>query len=309
MTISKGCPESNAPGQPIYLVPEDPWLSGNRSHTIRKFFERARKDALYVLMIVGFSLVGGLLYALTATEWFFAETLLAPADQRLGSGGEGLGGLSALAGVAGFNNTQNKEPLEILKSRAFASKFIRDNNLLTILYDEYWDADNERWVSEYADSPPDIRDAVKLFRENLLTVEEDTQGFLRVGIYWKDPNLAATWLSQLVRELNISVSERELAEAERNVGFLKEQLQQTNLAPLQQSVGSLLEAELHKLMMANSPKEYAYKVIDPPVPPKLRESPKRALVMVIFGFIGGLLAVAFILARLWLFSSEDEKRA
>jgi LPS O-antigen subunit length determinant protein (WzzB/FepE family) len=50
-------------------------------------------------------------------------------------------------------------------------------------------------------------------------------------------------------------------------------------------------------MLAKGDVEYAYKVVDRASPPKLRESPKRVLVVLLSVLIGAVLAVLVVIAR------------
>ena len=64
---------------------------------------------------------------------------------------------------------------------------------------------------------------------------------------------------------------------------------------LQQSIGGLLERELQKQMLARGNKEFAFKIIDPAQPPKVRSRPQRKIIVVFATFVGGVLAVLAVL--------------
>jgi uncharacterized protein involved in exopolysaccharide biosynthesis len=50
-------------------------------------------------------------------------------------------------------------------------------------------------------------------------------------------------------------------------------------------------------MLAKGEVEYAYRIVDRAAPPKLRESPKRTLIVLISGFFGSLFAILFVLIK------------
>ncbi|MDJ0940761.1 MAG: Wzz/FepE/Etk N-terminal domain-containing protein [Woeseiaceae bacterium] len=237
-------------------------------------------------------------YALVQTEWYRSETLLSPAEERSMSGlTRQLGGLVGLAGVS-VGGGGSAEPLAILGSRDFAEQFIRDENLLPVLFADLWDADAGSWIDSDPANHPDMRDAVRIFRNDVLQASEDpTTGLVTLAVQWTDPETAAKWANQLVGRLNEHVRQRALREAEGNVAYLEQELQGSNVVTLQQSIGRLLEAEMQKLMLARGNTEFAFRVIDSAKPPKLRYKPNRVLIVVVATFLGGLLGVFGVLFR------------
>ena len=229
-------------------------------------------------------------YALTATEWYRADTLLAPADDEPAPGiGGQFGGLASLAGID-VGGGGDGEPLAVLRSREFAREFIEDQSLITVFFAERWDADAQQWRDPDPESWPDTRDAVRLFRDQILDVGEvDGNGLVSLSIEWTDPDLAATWAALLVERLNARMRQRALAEAESNVAYLQSELANTNLVTIQQSIGRLLETEFQKLMMARGRLEFSYRVIDSAVPPKERSRPRRALIAILGTVLGSVI--------------------
>lgn len=234
-------------------------------------------------------------YALLATEWYRGEALLAPAEAKSAPalGGQ-LSGLAALAGVS-VGGQESAEALAVLQSRQFLGSFIETHNLMPILLHEQWDTELNQWATNANEDAPDIRDAIKYFREDLLRVEESQDtGLVAVSVDWIDPALAAEWVTILVQRLNDRLRERALQAAEANVGYLQGELARTSLVTLQQSIGSLLESELQKLMLARGNEEFAFRIVDPPQVPKERVYPKRALIAVLGTLIGGMFGVFMV---------------
>jgi uncharacterized protein involved in exopolysaccharide biosynthesis len=231
-------------------------------------------------------------YALTATKWYRAEVLLAPAEEVTASGlGGQLGGLAALAGVR-VGGGSSAEPIAVLKSREFARAFIEDLNLLPLLFHEEWDKSEGVWLDDNPEEWPDIRDAIKYFHENVLNVTEARDGGLvTLAVEWTDANMAADWARELVVRLNERLRQRALREAATNVAFLQAELARTNVVTLQQSIGRLLESELQKLMLARGNEEFAFRVIDAASPPKDRVRPNLALIAVVGTMLGAMLAL------------------
>jgi uncharacterized protein involved in exopolysaccharide biosynthesis len=288
--------EKSRPGSSerlVYVVPEQ-GFGGTAEDEIdlRELWNILWRGKWIIIAVTAAFAVASVVYALAQTEWYRAEVLLAPADEKSlqGLGGQ-LGGLAALAGVS-VGGGGSIEPIAVLKSREFARAFIEDLDLVPVFFHEQWDAANGVWLGEDPEKWPEIRDAIKYFHENVLKVIEarDT-GLVTLAVEWTDPEVAAEWARELVFRLNERIRQRSLKEAETNVAFLQTELGQTSVVTLQQSIGRLLESELQKLMLARGNEEFAFRVIDAASTPKERVRPKRAMIAAVGTMLGGMLAV------------------
>jgi uncharacterized protein involved in exopolysaccharide biosynthesis len=256
-----------------------------------------------IAVITALITTGALLYALTAKEWYSAETLLLPAAPDSSQGGlagelGGLAGLaSSLTGVS-LGGADATEPLAVLRSRGFTRTFIEKHGLLTILFADKWDASAGKWKPEEQSEWPDIHDAVKYFDEDVRRVREDKKtGLVTVTVDWTDRETAARWANLLVSDLNDLMRQRALHEAEANLEYLKQELNASNLVTMQQSIGRLLETQMQKVMLAKGKEEFAFRVVDSASPPKWRDRPKRVQIVAL-GMAAGIIfstLVAFLL--------------
>jgi len=274
--------------------------SANGEINIRQLWSILWRGKWVVILVTAVFALGSVVYALTATEWYRSEALLAPAEERTTSPLSGqLGGLVALAGVS-VGGGDSAEALAVLGSREFAREFIEDFGLLPVFFSEEWDVSRGRWLGDDSEKWPEIRDGVKFFHDNVLKVSQDRKtNFVTLAVEWTNADTATVWADALVRRLNSRLRERALREAEANVAYLRSELAQTGVVTLQQSIGRLLESELQKLMLARGNEEFAFRVIDRPATPKRRVRPNRPLIAVAGTMIGGILAViALFLAHL-----------
>lgn len=277
----------------VYVLPEHAlYESTGDEINLRELWDILWRGKWIIITVTAVFAVAAVVYALLATEWYRAEVLLAPAEERSmqGLGGQ-LGGLAALAGVS-VGAGDSSEAIAVLKSREFARAFIEDFNLVPVFFHDEWDSAKGVWLGEAPEKWPEIRDAIKYFHEDVLNVNEERDtGLVTLAIDWTDPEVAAEWASELVIRLNARLRERALKEAETNVAFLQTELGQTSVVTLQQSIGRLLESELQKLMLARGNEEFVFRVIDAASTPKERVRPKRALIAVVGTILGGILAV------------------
>ena len=291
---------ASAPQQIVYVMPQDavPSHSDDAIDLILLWRTIWNGKWIVVAITAAFALAA-VTYALLATEWYRAEVLLAPAeDDSMGGVAAQLGGLASLAGISVGSGGSTVESIAVLKSREFAREFIEDQDLLTVLLADQWDADTKRWKGSDPKKWPDIRDAVKVFDDDIRSVREDKlTGLVTLSIEWTDPKVAADWANALVTRLNDRMREKAIVEADTNVKFLRRELESTDVVTLQQSIGRLLESELQKLMLARGNQEFAFRVMDRADPPKRRSSPKRALLVALATLFGGIVATLAVVLR------------
>jgi uncharacterized protein involved in exopolysaccharide biosynthesis len=140
----------------------------------------------------------------------------------------------------------------------------------------------------------------------MTAVEQKNSGLVTVIIEWKNPDQAADWAAQLLKELNEGARSRALRESERSVEMLQKNLRETNLLALQQSIGRVLESELQQLTLARTVEEFAYKTVDAAVPARAPVRPRKRVLVLLAAFGGVLLGAAGVLIarrRSWLYGA------
>ncbi len=289
-----------AVGGPIYIVtPEMLDLAPRRAGDLTALWLvlwRAKWKIVVASLVVG---VAAAVYSLMAQQWYRAEALMIAADNPTDRGGlaDQLGSLGGIAGLAGISlgSKSSAEPLGILQSRQFIGDFIRDRQLMPVLFpDDFNAAGKCRWAA--AKDCPDKHDAFKRFSEKVLDVTADKKtGLITVSVQWTDPTIAANWANLLIERLNERMRQHAMDEAEASVGYLKVEMEQAKIVPLQSSIGRLLQNELQKAMLARVTKEFAFRVLDPADPPKWRVWPKRVQIVFFAIVLAGLLSSIVVL--------------
>lgn len=237
--------------------------------------------------------------AYVSPEIYRAEVLLVAAPSLDGSQSSKLGGAvgnlaSLVGGSLPDDAMRQEEALAVLRSRAFTVAFIKDENLLPVLFSKQWDQANARWVADA--QPPTESDAYDLFDKEVRRIEEDVKtGLVRLVVEWKDPAEAARWANILVERLNQQMRLRAIEEAENNLGYLRKQAESVNAVELRQAIYRLIEIQLRQSMLATVQKQYVFKVVDPAVPSDIDKfvKPKR-LFLVLSGLILGAIIGAIV---------------
>ena len=233
-------------------------------------------------------------YALYAPEVFKAETLLAPAQEEKSGTSSALsqfGGLAAMEGIYIPNDSNVEQVVATLNSRKFLRTYIKQNKLIPVLFDEIWDADNQVWNVPSVEDEPTEQKAIESFKAYLSVDEDKKSGLITLSISWKDPQVAAQWANDLVKQLNEQLREQAIADSKKRVGYLEQELAKTTLQDMRAVLYNLLESEKQKAMLANVNEDFALEVIDPAFPPETREKPKRELIVALGGVCGGFLGI------------------
>src|SRR5690606_42124050 len=111
------------------------------------------------------------------------------------------------------------------------------------------------------------------------------------------PSVAHLWTEILVREVNRHFQERDVAEATRNIEYLRAKIAETSIAEMQLVFYRMVESQMKTLMLAEVSDEYLLKTVIKPVVPEIKSTPKRALICVLGIIFGGVFSVGFVFMR------------
>ncbi|MFQ5642250.1 MAG: Wzz/FepE/Etk N-terminal domain-containing protein [Thiogranum sp.] len=204
----------------------------------------------------------------------------------------------------------SEEAIAILESRAFTEKFIRDQNLLPVLFAKRWDKERKQWKEDKDTKAPTMWDAFEMFNDSVREVETDQSGFTVLSIKWKDPELASQWANLLVSRINKHLKERDIEKAEKSLEFLRDEILQTNVADLEQALYGLIESQMQIIMIARVSDEYAFTVIDPAVPPQEENWPlPKRIALIVLATIAALMISSFIALVLGYFDGQKQVNA
>ena len=235
----------------------------------------------------------GLYLALTAAPTYRAEVVSTEVrEQGIGGGAAALANqLSGLVNLSGLGigaDRSERNSEAVLESRLLVQEFITRNNLVPQLYPD-------------PKTRPTLWRAVQRFQKGIVTVRQDQRrGVTTLSVEWTDPTTAAHWANGLVGLANELIRTHALEEAQRNINYLNAQSEHTTDVDLRRVIFNLIENETKTLMMANGRAEYAFRIIDPAVPPEVRSGPHRTLLVATGFLVGLLLGAMIVLAWDWV---------
>lgn len=264
--------------------------------------------------------IGSVIYALSLPNIYKSDALLAPTESSSGGGlakmaGQ-LGGLAALAGVnlQSGETSQTDLAVQVMKSRDFIVSFINSHDLwvplmaakgwsLTedklILNKELYNPENGKWLRKpqgLRGSKPTEQEAYQVFSTDVFGIEQEKDsGLYIVSVKHYSPYIAQQWVNWLVEDINKVMRERTIAETSQNLAYLNAQLKKTSVTDMQSTFYKLIEEQTKSLMLAEVQDEFIFKTIDPSVVPEIKTSPKRALICVLGGVLGGGFGLTIVL--------------
>ncbi|WP_245597602.1 Wzz/FepE/Etk N-terminal domain-containing protein [Psychromonas aquimarina] len=286
--------------------------------TIRELFAVIWKGKWLVLLITVIFAVGAVAFALSKPNIYKSSILLAPATEdsnKMGALTSQFGGLASLAGVnlgSGSSNTTDLA-LAVLKSRKFLTAFVNRHDLKAELFaSKKWDSDSTKLIfdtklydieknvwkinEETGESlEPTDWQVYKLISGLVVIGSDKKTSMVTVSIEFISPILAKEWVELLISDLNKEMREADSEEVDRNIKFLKSNLEATSLADMRTVFYQLIEEQLKTKMLSQVQIEYAFKTIDPAVVAEEKSKPKRALIAVLGTLLGGMLSVMLVL--------------
>lgn len=261
--------------------------------------------------------LGSIFYVLNLSDIYKSEMLVAPAEQQDASGLSGqLGGLAAIAGVnlsASSSVDKTTLALHILQSREFVSKFIIKHNVLVelmaseswdrqtniiIIDDELYNAETKTWVRSVRapkKPEPSMQEAYITFKKMFDAVKDSKSGLIMLEFKHHSPFFAKQMLELILADINDEVKLKDIQEAEKSIRYLEAQITKTNISEVKTTLSSLIEEQTKTLMLANSRDEYMFKIVDPAFVPEEKSEPKRALIVIVATFFGGIFGIIIVL--------------
>ncbi|MDW1996608.1 Wzz/FepE/Etk N-terminal domain-containing protein [Vibrio sp. 299] len=307
---------------PKYLPHSIQSKSHDDEMELREIFKAIWKGKWVIIVTTVIFAIGSVSYALSLPNVYKADATLAPAETSSGSSLSKMagqfGGIAALAGVNLSSNSVSQTDLavEVMKSRHFVESFIERHSIMVslmavkdwdlaknqLIYDEdIYNPSTGTWLRKpqgLRGAKPSPQEAFEVFNKEVLSITEDKDsGLYKISIRHYSPYVAKEWVDWLIQDINNVMRDRAVAEASKNLTFLKKQLSKTAITDMQSTFYKLIEEQTKSLMLAEAQEEYIFKVIDPSITPEIKSSPNRPLICILSVFLGGMLGVSIVIIR------------
>lgn len=250
-------------------------------------------------------------------------TVISNFDSSGGLSGGALGKLGGLAGIS-LNSSGSKYSPEILQemllSADFLGPFIQSNNLAPVVIaaegidgngflfnEKLFDSKSNSWVREvtYPQARiPSNLEVANRFKEFFVVNYRKRSGLLELSFISYSPEFSKKVLSQLISSFNHFLKEKDLAESEDKLTYLKAELETSRRIEINTVLQQLIEDEYKKLSLAHTRSEYALRILEEPQLAVLKSGPKRGIICIGVVFVS---TMSFILLLL-IFRIFKEER-
>lgn len=278
-----------------------------------------------IICITAIFAVSSVFYTLSIPDEYKATALLAPASTSNGSSLSKLasqyGGLATLAGLSlGGSDGNDKVVIgvEILKAWSFLEEFILDNNLQVevfatrgwnkatnslIIDPEVYNVEKKQWIRDFDPSigesaEPSSWELYEKIKDRITIIQDEETGLIHLSVEFYSPLIAKVWVDRLVKAINQDMQLKDRDEAVKSIKYLKQKIEETAVADMQAVFYQLIEEQTKTLMLAEVNDEYVFKTISEARIAEEKSKPRRALIVVIATFFGGLFSLIVVLIRL-----------
>jgi hypothetical protein len=262
-------------------TPVAPEFGTSHDVSLEEVVDTLRRNRWFVAAFLIAATVAGGVVAWYIPKSYKATIVVAPSTTSSTSGQLGglasmasqFGGLASLAGVSLGGDSKKWESIAVLQSVTLTENYIRQNNLLPVLFYRDWDERQMRWKDNDPRKVPTLWKANRYFASRVRDIAVDNKtGLVSLTISWSDPAAAARWANGLVSLTNEFLRAKAIEESERDIAYLNDAAAKTSVVEARQTIYQLLASELNKSMIARGNDEYAFKVLDPAQVPEKSSS-------------------------------------
>ena len=271
-------------------------------------------------------------YSLSLQDHYRSSSLLTVNQNSSNSSGMGAlasqySQVASFAGISLPSQSGNKKDLVVatLGSRVFLERLLDNEWVLPGLlaqesynkatkklsYDKsLYDVTSKLWVVDSNSNKslkPSAQDAHKKY-SNLLNIEENNStGFLKLEIEHLSPYYAKDLLDLIIKEINLMIREKDIYESTEALSYLEQQVIDTSVADIRNSINRMIEGQMKTQMMAKIKKDYVLSIIDPPYVPENKSKPTRSIICIIGAILGVIFGIFIVLTQHYIFNIKRNK--
>lgn len=264
-----------------------------------------------ITALVLLAIISSVIFSLTKPNIYRAEAVLAPIEKKDTGGGMTallgqFNGLATMMGVS-LGNGNNEVNLAVLKSRAFIKQVVEENGLMHLLFQEQWDSEKNTWMVSDPGQEPTLWDAYRAINGILSVSTDRKSGLTTVAMEREDPEQAASWLRLFIETLNSHLKEEAIKEAEANIAYLNQLIEETPLLEMQKTLYAVIAEQTRQIMFAKAQQYFAFKIIDPPEIPDKKFKPKRSMIVLLSTFVAAFMAIFLAFFMEYIQKQKDDE--
>ncbi|MDC0244862.1 Wzz/FepE/Etk N-terminal domain-containing protein [Pseudomonadota bacterium] len=282
----------------------------------------------FIVILTSFFALVSVLYSLSITNLYTAQTLIAPTSSSVNS--SSLSQFSGLASMAGINlpqtggENQVDVALNLVNSKKLLDRLMLYESFLPDLiaakswnmqtntvtyYPDLYDKKNNQWVREVSlpyKQIPSSQEALKIFSDLVSISQDKKTQLIALKVSHLSPVVAQQWSFWILKETNAILANMQIIKSQASIDYLNSQIKITPYSELRTMFYALIQESTKSMMLAKVNPEYVMTTIDPPVIPEMKSQPKRAVICILGALLGGMLSIFIILILKYGFNRDDE---
>ena len=294
---------------------------------LRELFYVLWEGKWIIVSLTTFASIFAVIYSLSLPNIYESKALLVPVDSSSSISGalRSYGGLAGLAGISlpsGGDEGNSAKAIQKIRSLSFF-----ENNILTNIHlpdlmafkswnsetnslsynENIYNTNTNTWIVDDSDPMqkiPSAQRSFQAFKSKLNLIIDNKTGFITLSIQHQSPFLAKQWTELVVNEVNSFYRQKDKLESEKAVSYLNQQISMTSLSEIKPVLAQLLQEETKKLTLIEANQFYVFDYIDPPAVMEEKSAPTRSTICIIIALLGGMLSIALVLIRHYLFSEK-----
>lgn len=284
----------------------------------------SRKSSVVKTSLI-FALIG-IIYSLFLNDHFRSTSVIVPTRDNYQS--ENSSQIGAIAQTIGFGaddaTPELKFALSYFNSYKFISEFIVEKDILPeILFFKSYS--KRRNVFNYKVNPDDYRmdvlfpdgkvdysskyfqEAVKEFREIVtLNPGRENDPAMYLSVIHQSPSFSYMLSKEVLSFLNKSIVDIDIRDSDSKLTYIRSIMSDYDEIEVRRVLSKIVERELTKKILANSLSEYSFMILDPPVLPFKKFSPRRTNLVATFLLTGILLSIIYLTFTFTFRTKEKE---
>jgi len=277
---------------------------------IKKLIKSNRRQAFYVFT---FPILIGILTALFTSNQYTSTTVISPKRSSPEASSNGVGFLAALSGIEDEKlSPELRFANNYFYSNKFLSDFIIQNDIIDdILMFKSYDQKSKKTILKNGSEKYSVK--------NLFSDENPLQGaaildkattefkkYIKMFPSRSDPSLAVLEVThyspdfsfrmskELIKQLDKKIAALDIRSSDNQIEYINSILPSYDSIETSKILGSILNREFTKKILANSSDQYAFLILDPPVYPIAKSKPRRSIILLISILSGLFLSSLFL---------------
>ena len=302
----------------------------NQSLDIMEVIKMLWRSKFFIISMTSIFAIFSVFYALSIPNSYQSSSLLEVNNQG-GESGSGISSIasqySGLASIAGISIPSSVldsgiYATSIIKSREFAKHLMSfdmikpklmasksyDPVSKKIIYDkDIYNINTNLWIREPSglfQSEPTYLEVHETALKELKVSRDVETGLISISFVHLSPVFAQEIVSLVIKEVNRVTREKKLKESKLALDYLQQELVSINNKDLRFNINNLIQKQLNEKMLASIKEDYLISIIDSPIVPIYKSSPKRARICILITLFGGILSVMISFIRGNIFNKE-----